>query len=115
VQSSLSIRVQDAWSRVREALLPPPLEPLSKWIEQTIRLPQGLTAEPGPIRLWPYQRAIADAFVDPALERVTLVKSARSGFTTLLTSLIVHHVVNDPASILAVLPAAVRPTREFVG
>jgi phage terminase large subunit GpA-like protein len=35
---------------------------------------------------------------------VTLVKSARSGFTTLLTGLVAHHVVNDPAPVLAVLP-----------
>jgi hypothetical protein len=52
------------WSRVAEALRPPPLLPLSEWIEQAIRLPQGLAAEPGPIRLWPYEKALADAFVD---------------------------------------------------
>jgi phage terminase large subunit GpA-like protein len=50
------------------------------------------------------QRGIADALTDPNIERVTLVKSARSGSTTLLTGLIAHHVLNDPAPILAVLP-----------
>jgi len=66
-------------------------------------LPLGLSAEGGPLHLWATQRGIADALNDPAIERVTLVKSARSGFTTLLTGLIAHHVVNDPAPILAVL------------
>jgi phage terminase large subunit GpA-like protein len=67
-------------------------------------LPLGLSVEGGPLHLWATQRGIADALNDPAIERVTLVKSARSGFTTLLTGLIAHHVVNDPAPILAVLP-----------
>ena len=33
----------------------------------------------------PYQVGIADAISDPAIERVTLVKPVRVGFTTLLT------------------------------
>jgi hypothetical protein len=32
------------------------------------------------VRLWPYQRAIADAISDPLIERVALVKAARVGF-----------------------------------
>jgi phage terminase large subunit GpA-like protein len=52
---------------------------LSDWIERTVHLPQGLAAEPGRVKLWPYQRAIADAITDSALERVTLVKSVRIG------------------------------------
>ncbi|MGC2410623.1 MAG: phage terminase large subunit family protein [Methyloceanibacter sp.] len=97
-------RLASVWSRAAEALRPPPLEPLSAWLETHLRLPTGLAAEGGPIRLWPTQRGIGDALADPEIERVTLVKSARSGFTTLLTGLIAHHVVNDPAPILAVLP-----------
>jgi hypothetical protein len=33
-----------------------------------------VSASPGPVRLWPYQRAIADAIADPLIERITLVK-----------------------------------------
>ena len=43
---------------------------------------------PGRVRLWPYQREIADAISDPLIERVTLVKPVRVGFTTLLTGAI---------------------------
>jgi hypothetical protein len=50
--------------RAFEALIPPPQIPLSEWIEQTIRLPQGLPGEPGPSRLWPWQRVIVDAIAE---------------------------------------------------
>jgi phage terminase large subunit GpA-like protein len=77
---------------------------LAAWIEASIRLPEGLTAEPGAIKLWPWQREIADAICNPELERVTLMKPARVGFTSLLTASIAYHVVHEPAPILCLLP-----------
>ncbi len=56
------------------------------------------------MRLWRFQRDIADAIGDPAIERVTLVKSVRIGFTSLLTGAIASYCSNDPAPILALLP-----------
>jgi hypothetical protein len=53
------------------ALRPPPKLRLSDWLEASVRLPEGVSAMPGPLRLWPYQREIADAIVDPTIERVT--------------------------------------------
>lgn len=95
----------DAVSRsALAALRPPPRLPLSRWIEEHLRLPDGVTALPGPVRLWPYQRRIADAISDPAVERVTIMKSARLGFTTLLTGALASYVANEPAPILALLP-----------
>ena len=49
---------------------------------------EGISALPGAVRLWPYQQEIADAISDPGIERVTLVKPVRVGFTTLLTGAI---------------------------
>ncbi len=49
---------------------PPPRLRFSAWIEQHLLLPDGVSALPGPVRLWPYQRAIADAIGDPAIECV---------------------------------------------
>ena len=86
------------------ALRPPPRLPLSEWIEASLRLPQGVSAQPGKVRLWPYQREIADVISDPAVERVTIVKSARLGFTTLLTGALGHFAANEPAPVLALLP-----------
>ena len=87
------------------ALLPPPRLRLSEWIEREVHLPQGVSAQPGQVRLWPFQREIADAIGDPFIERVTLVKPVRVGFTTLLTSAVASFVANDPAPILCLLPA----------
>jgi phage terminase large subunit GpA-like protein len=90
--------------RIRARFAPPPRLPLSTWLEGNIRLPEGLSAVAGPLRLWPWQRQIADAISDPLVERVSLVKAARVGFTTLLTGAIGAFVANDPAPILVLLP-----------
>ena len=42
--------------------------------------------------------------IDPLIERVTLVKPVRVGFTTLLTGAVGAYVANEPAPILALLP-----------
>lgn len=86
------------------ALKPPPRLPLSAWIEEHMRLPEGVSALPGRVTLWPYQRDIADAITDPAIERVTIVKPVRVGFTTLLTGALASYVANEPSPILALLP-----------
>ena len=89
---------------VKSALKPPAKIPLDGWIEEVINLPSGVSAVPGKVELWPFQRGIAEAIGDPLLERVSLVKPVRVGFTTLLTSAIGHFVSNDPAPILIALP-----------
>lgn len=87
------------------AELRPPLRlPLSVWIEEHMRLPEGVSANPGRVTLWPYQRDIADAITDPEIERVTIVKPVRVGFTTLLTGALASYVANEPSPILALLP-----------
>lgn len=90
------------------ALFPPPRLALSDWIESELRLPVGVSALPGRVRLWQYQREIADAISDPTIERVALVKPVRVGFTTLLTGALASYVANEPAPILALLPTASR-------
>lgn len=87
-------------------LRPPPRLPLSEWMESRdgIRLPEGLVAKPGPVRLWPFQREIADAMTDPTIERVTVKKCVRVGYTTLLTGVTASYVANEPAPILTLLP-----------
>lgn len=60
-------------ARVRQhalhSLIPPPRLRLSAWIEQHIVLPEGVSALPGRVRLWPYQREIADAISDHCFPR----------------------------------------------
>jgi phage terminase large subunit GpA-like protein len=76
----------DILTRALTSLIPPPKLALSTWIERELRLPEGVSALPGAVRLWPYQRGIADAISDPAIERVTVIKPTRVGYTTLLTA-----------------------------
>jgi hypothetical protein len=69
------VRVMDVVRRAALAsLIRPPRIALSKWIEANIRLPEGVSALPGAVRQPLYQRDIADAISDPAVERVTLTR-----------------------------------------
>lgn len=97
--------IEEVAASARRALVPPPRLRLSNWIESNVILPEGVSAQPGPVQLWPFQREIADAIGDPEIERVTLVKLVRVGFTTMLTSAVASFVANDPAPILCLLPA----------
>jgi phage terminase large subunit GpA-like protein len=90
-----------------------PLLQLSTWIEANISLPEGTSASPGPMRLWPWQHEIADAISDPKIERATLLKASRIGFTALTIGAIGAYVVNEPASILVLLPTD-SDCRDFV-
>ncbi len=54
---------------------------LSEWIEENVHLPTGVSAEPGPIKLYKYQKAIASAISDRRVERVSALKSASIGYS----------------------------------
>lgn len=99
-------------SRALACLIPPARLALSEWIEANIRL-AGSTAMPGPMRLWPWQREIADAIGDPTIERVSLQKPTRVGFTSLLIACLASHVVNDPAPVLVLQPTE-SDARDFI-
>ena len=45
--------------------------------ESNLALPDDVSARPGSVRLYHYQRGIADAISNPLIERVSVVKSAR--------------------------------------
>lgn len=99
-QSDLSsIRI-----RARAALAPPGKLALSEWIGREMRLPADVAYLAGPVELWPFQPAIADAITDDAYERITLVKPTRVGFSTLITATIGAYCVNDPCPLIVYLP-----------
>ena len=76
---------------------------LAGWIETNVRLPAG-SAEPGPIKLYPYQCGIAAAIGDPKIERVTVLKSARVGYTAVMAAAFARFVVREPSPILVLMP-----------
>ena len=81
----------------------PALPGLAEWIEANIILPNTV-AEPGAMHLWPWQRGLAEAIGDPTVERVTLMKATRLGFSSLLTAAIGYFCVVKPSTILYLLP-----------
>jgi phage terminase large subunit GpA-like protein len=88
------------------ALLAPPARlDLADWVESNVRLPSTVAATAGRMRLFPYQREIAQAMGDPAVERVTWLKSARIGATQLGVAALGHYALNDPALVLVVMPS----------
>lgn len=102
--------IEEAIREAERALIPPPKLRMSEWIEaegqkdKGVVIPDGVSKLPGKLRLSPLQREIADAIGDRSIERVTMVKPVRVGFTTLITATIAGFVANDPTSIMVVLP-----------
>jgi phage terminase large subunit GpA-like protein len=104
-------RLNEARRSALELFRPPQRMPLSDYIEKTVNLPAGLSAVPGPIKLWPYQRGICDALTQ--YERVSVIKGARLGWSTLLAGVVGYYSRIDPTSILCVLPTQ-EDARTFV-
>ncbi len=87
------------------ALRPPPKLSLSEWADRYFRLSAESAAEPGRWHTLPYQRGILDAITDPTVERVSVMKSARVGYTKCMNAAIAYHIHHDPCPILVVQPS----------
>jgi phage terminase large subunit GpA-like protein len=95
----------DALVREALALLRPPAKlTLSDWAEENFVLAETSSAKAGRFRLWPYQREILDAIGDPQYERVTVIKSARVGYTKCLMAGIGATAAIDPCSMILLVP-----------
>jgi phage terminase large subunit GpA-like protein len=96
-----------------ERLGPPAKISLPDWVESSVVLPSDVSATPGRMRLFPYQKGIAEALGDPTITRVSFVKPVRIGATSLLVATIGNYVANDPCNILALQPTQ-DDARDFV-
>ncbi|QCN95866.1 phage terminase large subunit family protein [Azospirillum argentinense] len=81
------------------ALRPPPRLSLAEWAEQHARLYDGAVFKP-----YAYQREILDAMTDPVVERITLMKSARVGYTQMLSAALGYFIAQRPSKIMVVQP-----------
>ena len=95
---------------------------MSEFAQKRIRLDETVSATPGALRLYPYQREMLDAPQEPGIEKVTWLKSSQLGMTTLLDCLVSHYIANDPSSVLYALTrdsdarrAAIRVDKVFDG
>ncbi|MGR9045634.1 MAG: phage terminase large subunit family protein [Gammaproteobacteria bacterium] len=83
-----------------------PLPPLShsQWAERYFYLSAESAAEPGRWRSYPYQVGIMDAFDEFDVETITLMKSARVGYTKLINIDTGYHIHYDPCPQITVQP-----------
>ena len=89
--------------RLRQLWRPAPRLSLADWADAKFRLPPG-DANAGRWRTLPYQRAMLDAMSDPEIERVTIMKSARVGYTRMFSAAVGYYIEHDPCPILVVQP-----------
>ena len=86
------------------AFLPPKKLTLSEWANEYAYLSVESSAEGGRWRTLPYQKGIMDAVTDPDIEQISVMKSARVGYSKILNHIIAYHIHNDPCPIMIVQP-----------
>ena len=101
---AVSAPVVDFFEQCLPALRWPEPMTLTEWAEEYAYLPPESSAEPGKWRAYPFQKGIQDAMTDPAVEIVSLMKSARVGYTRMVDNLIGYHIAHDPCAIMMVQP-----------
>lgn len=101
---TLGIATADIFTRAREAWRPPPRLSLSSWADEYFYLSAESAAEPGRWRSLPYQRGIMDAITDPLVTQVSVMKSARIGYTKCINATVGYYIHQDPCPIMVVQP-----------
>lgn len=97
-------KVEEMQNRVMGLWRPPPRLRLSEWADRHFYLSAESAAEPGRWHTLPYQRGIMDAISDPEVERVSVKKSARVGYTKILNATVAYYAHHDPCPIMVVQP-----------
>ena len=98
------VDIDDVIARAMGAWRPPPRLSLSKWADRYFVLSSESAAEPGRWHTLPYQREILDAITDQNVAQVAVMKSARVGYTLMMSAAIGYYMHQDPSSILVVQP-----------
>src|ERR1700709_1928653 len=112
MQSSLNGRYDRGLSVLRKAiddelranLQPPPRLTLSQWAEKYAVLSRETSAQTGRFHAFGYQRGMLDAVTDPTVEKISVMKSARVGYTKLMDHAGGYFIHQDPSPILVVQP-----------
>ncbi|MGL4686617.1 MAG: phage terminase large subunit family protein [Commensalibacter sp.] len=85
-------------------LSPPPILSLSEWAAIYAYLSKETSAQTGRFEAYAYQIGIMDAITDPTVEKVSVMKSARVGYTKIMDHVIGYYAHQDPSPILIVQP-----------
>ncbi len=102
---------QIAWNNFYQALCrcsaqlkPPDPLSLSQWANTHAVLSKETSAQTGRFRSFAYQDGIMDAITDPLVTQVSVMKSARVGYTKILDHVVGYFLSHDPSPILVVQP-----------
>lgn len=101
------MRVNNAEKLRKAAFLafkPPKKMTLSEWADNYAYLSAESSAEGGRWHTLPYQKGIMDAITDPKIEQITVMKSARVGYSKILNHVAAFHIHQDPCPIMIVQP-----------
>src|SRR5678815_3073680 len=90
--------------RALPAWRPPERLRLSEWADRYFVLSPETSAEPGRWRCLPYQVEIMDSISDPDVSQVTFMKSARIGYTLMMSAAVGYFIAHEPTSILICQP-----------
>jgi len=77
---------------------------LSEWADSYAYLSAESSAEGGRWHTLPYQKGIMDAITNPKIEQITVMKSARVGYSKILNHVAAFHIHQDPCPIMIVQP-----------
>lgn len=95
---------RDVVRACRGSWRPPPKLTLSEWADRNFYLSAESSAQSGRWSTLPYQRGILDSITDPLVTKVSVMKSARVGWTKCMNAAIGYYIDQDPCSVLVVQP-----------
>jgi phage terminase large subunit GpA-like protein len=88
----------------RDGFKTPPRLSLSEWAAEYAYVPMEGNASPGKFEAYAYQNGLMDAVTDPTVKLITVMKSARIGYTRCLDNIVCYFIHHDPAPVLVVQP-----------
>ncbi|WP_445494040.1 phage terminase large subunit family protein [Photorhabdus sp. SF281] len=94
---------QELYERRSDIRPPEPLS-LSAWANKYAVLSKENAAQTGKFRSFKYQDGMMDAITDPRVTQVSVMKSARVGYTKILDHVVGYYLSHDPSPILVVQP-----------
>jgi phage terminase large subunit GpA-like protein len=102
---------------VRAIVAPPERLSVCEWTERHRILQERHAAQPGPYRfdVVPYMREPHDAFTDPGVGTITVIKASRAGGTEYLNNLMAYSADARPMPMMYVLPREPDVNEEFRG
>ncbi|WP_231957448.1 phage terminase large subunit family protein, partial [Paraburkholderia tropica] len=68
-----------------------------EWAERYAVLSRETSAQTGRFRAFGYQRGMLDAVTDPSVEKISVMKSARVGYTKLMDHAVGFFIHQDPS------------------